>query len=55
MISMRDVFGRALSAAEVVGCAVRVTGAVQSRVKPNPKDLRRLGMDPRAFTTIGHG
>lgn len=55
MIRMRDMFGRVRSAAELFASAVRVAGAVEGRVAPDPRDLRRMGIDPRAFTTIGHG
>ncbi len=55
MISVRSVFGRVRSAAELFASAVRVAGALESKVKPDPQDLRRMGFDPRAFTTIGMG
>jgi hypothetical protein len=35
--------------------ATRVASAVENRRRPQASDLRRLGMDPHAFTTIGHG
>ena len=55
MISMRNAFGRLRSAMGLFGSAVRVAGALDSGVAPDPQDLRRIGIDPRAFTTIGHG
>jgi hypothetical protein len=35
--------------------ATRVAGAIESRRRPDPHDLRRLGIDPQAFTSIGIG
>ena len=55
MSSVRSVFGRVRSALELFGSAVRVAQAVQSDARPDPRDLRRCGIDPMAFTTIGHG
>lgn len=55
MTSVRNMFGRVRSAAKLFGSAVRVAGALESRVNPDPQDLRRMGIDPRAFTTIGIG
>jgi len=55
MTRVRNIFGRVRSAAGLFASAVRVAGALESRVVPEPRDLRRMGMDPRAFMTIGHG
>ena len=55
MTSVRNVYERIVSAAGVVGSAIRVAGALESRRTPDPRDLRRMGMDPKAFTSIGHG
>ena len=55
MTSVRSMFGRVRSAAGLFASAVRVAGALESRVAPDPQDLRRMGIDPRAFMTIGHG
>jgi hypothetical protein len=55
MTSVRSMYGRVRSAAGLFASAVRVAGALESRVSPNPQDLRRMGIDPHAFTTIGHG
>jgi len=38
-----------------IGSAVAVAGAIENRSKPRASDLRRLGIDPKAFTSIGHG
>lgn len=55
MISVRSVFGRVTSAAELFYSAARVAGAVEARRTPDARDLRRMGIDPKAFITIGHG
>lgn len=55
MTNVRNVFGRVRSAMGLFGSAVRVAGALESRIAPDPQDLRRMGIDPKAFTTIGHG
>ena len=55
MTSMRSVYERLRSTAGLIGSAVRVAGALENRANPNPQDLRRMGIDPRAFLTIGHG
>lgn len=43
-----NVFGQVRSASHIVA-------AVQANRQPNPEHVRRLGMDPRAFLSIGHG
>jgi hypothetical protein len=43
-----DVFGQLRSAGHIIA-AVRVDR------RPDPEHVRRLGMDPRAFLSIGHG
>ncbi|MFT3975278.1 MAG: hypothetical protein QM699_18120 [Amaricoccus sp.] len=43
-----NAFGQARSAS-------RVVAALQTNRQPDPQDLRRLGMDPRVFLSIGHG
>ena len=35
--------------------ASAVVWAIEERRKPDPSDLRRLGLDPWAFITMGHG
>lgn len=35
--------------------ATRVAAALESSRRPSPVDLRRLGIDPQDFTSIGHG
>ena len=55
MTSVRSMFGRVRSAARVFASAVRVAGALESRLAPDPQDLRRMGIDPKAFMSIGHG
>ncbi len=34
--------------------ASAVVGAIQAGRQPNPENLRRLGISPRAFMNIGH-
>ncbi len=55
MISVRGTFTRVRSALELFGSAARVATAVEQHVAPDPRDLRRMGFDPKAFTSIGHG
>ncbi len=55
MTNMRSAYGRFRSAMRVVGSAIRVAGALESRAQPDPLDLRRMGIDPKAFLSIGHG
>lgn len=38
-----------------VRSASHVVAAVQANRQPNPDHIRRLGMDPRVFLSIGHG
>jgi hypothetical protein len=38
-----------------IGSAVAVASAVENRSRPRASDLRQLGIEPRAFTSIGHG
>lgn len=35
--------------------AAAVVGAIQAGRQPNPENLRRLGISPRAYMNIGHG
>ena len=35
--------------------ASRVAAALESHNRPLASDLRRLGIDPKAFTSLGHG
>lgn len=48
-----DFFRRAASALSFVGAAASVAGATAERQRPRPRDLRRLGIDPAQFETIG--
>jgi hypothetical protein len=43
------------SSLAVFASATRVAAAIENRRRPDPVDVRRLGMDPHAFTTIGLG
>lgn len=55
MTAVRNTFGQLRSVLDIFGSAIRVANAVENGGKPALHDLRRLGVDPRAFTTIGHG
>lgn len=39
---------------DVLGSAVAVSRAMESRKMPNARDLRNLGIDPTQFKTIRH-
>jgi hypothetical protein len=39
----------------LIGSASRVAGAIRGDRSPQPRDLVRLGIDPAAFTSMGHG
>lgn len=43
-----DAFGEKRS-------ATRLVGGIDATRRPVPESVRRLGMDPRAFLSIGHG
>jgi hypothetical protein len=49
---VRTLLGRLL---DVLTSARQVAAAVEVRRTPREADLRRLGIDPAAFTSIGHG
>ena len=55
MTTVRSMYGRVRSAMGIFGSAARVAGALENRVKPGPADMRRIGMDPHAFLSIGLG
>jgi hypothetical protein len=46
---------RAIEFFAQVRSASAIAAAVDSGRTPRPADLRRLGMDPHAFTSMGHG
>jgi hypothetical protein len=46
---------RLKSSFEVFVSATRVAAAVENRRRPRPSDMKRLGFDPDAFTSIGLG
>jgi hypothetical protein len=49
------VLARFRSSLATYAAASRVAAAVESYRRPRETDLRRLGIDPHAFTSIGHG
>lgn len=55
MTNVRSMLGQVRSALSLFATATRVAGAIELRKPPHPDDLRRIGIDPRAFTSIGHG
>jgi len=44
-----------LSSLGCAGAAGRVAAACESGRRPLAADLRRLGIDAKSFTSIGHG
>jgi len=44
--SIRDLVGS-------IGSAINVSNAVEARRMPRSRDLRRLGIDPEQFKTLG--
>ena len=38
-----------------VRSASHVAAALEAHRRPDPKHLRRLGIDPKAFMSLGHG
>lgn len=50
-----NLFRRLGAVLTVVGSSIRVAGAVEANRRPGRRDLERLGIDPRAFLSIGHG
>lgn len=48
-------FRKFLNTLALVGAASRVASDTENHRKPSHADLRALGIDPKAFTSIGHG
>jgi hypothetical protein len=48
-------FDKFLSTLRTIRSASRLASACEGGRRPHPDDLRRLGIDPHAFTSIGHG
>jgi hypothetical protein len=48
-------FDRIAGVLATLGSAIRATRAVSAGRTPAAVDLERLGMDPRAFLSMGHG
>jgi hypothetical protein len=46
---------RIADAIAVYFSAGAVMSAIEARRRPDPDDMRRLGLDPSAFVGIGHG
>ena len=55
MTRQRTLFGRLRGAVESFASATRVVAALENHRTPRPADLRRIGIDPHAFTSMGHG
>ena len=49
------IFNRIASGIELINSAAAVSHALETGHAPKAIDLRALGIDPRAFSTIGHG
>jgi hypothetical protein len=43
------------SSIAMFAAASRAAAAVETHRRPRSLDLRRLGIDPQAFTSLGHG
>lgn len=48
-------FRKFMNTLAIMGAAGRVANACENNRAPRAADLRALGIDPRAFTSIGHG
>lgn len=55
MTIIGTTFDRIVAGFAMLRSANAVTGAVAAGRQPAPQDLLALGIDPRAFSTIGHG
>jgi hypothetical protein len=55
MTSNRTFLRRVADVYATLGSATRAAGATQAGRSPAAVDLERLGIDPRAFLTMGHG
>jgi len=51
-MSKRSTFSTIGSFIDMIGSAVAVSSAVESRRKPRARDLRNLGIDPERFRGI---
>jgi hypothetical protein len=54
-MSFNRIVSRISNTLGTVRSASHVVAAIHADRRPEPKHVRRLGMDPRAFLTIGHG
>ena len=54
-MNLHRAYNRVSRALGTVFTASAVVAAIQADRKPKSSDLVRLGIDPRAFTSIGHG
>ncbi len=52
---MMTVLARFRSSLATFAAATRVAAAIENSRRPRTVDLRRLGIDPQAFTSIGLG
>jgi hypothetical protein len=55
MTSSDTFFRRVADVYATLGSATRAARATQAGRSPAAVDLERLGIDPRAFLTMGHG
>jgi len=53
--SLHNAFARISSAFGLLRSAAAIAGAVESNATPELADLRRLGIEPRAILSMGHG
>lgn len=54
-MSFRNVLAGIADTLRTVRSASHVAAALEGHRRPDPEHLRRLGMDPRAFLSMGHG
>jgi len=52
MTNRRGYLGNLL---DIIGAAVSASAAVETRRRPNERDLRRLGIDPTTFPDMRRG
>lgn len=54
-MSFNRIVNRISDALGTVRSASHVAAALEAHRQPDPAHLRRLGIDPRAFMSMGHG
>lgn len=54
-MTFRHIVARIADALGTVRSASHVAAAIEAQRQPDPAHLRRLGIDPRAFSKVGRG